>query len=225
MSIDTPGRTPPRGFRRRRILAAAAAALVVAALLAVTLGAGGGDEEPAVSGRPGTTASGEVPRTAAPAATGGPSASVPPPAAPATHTGDPAELPPSLAAVALDETAAVGDGVTGALESLEAVEGTATGPGNIAGPAMRVTVRLDNGTAEPVSLDGAVVTMAHGPEQAPASPLDDPSAAPFTGVLDPGGSAVGVYVFAMAEDARQAVTVSVGYRPGAPYLVFTGAAD
>src|SRR3712207_7151655 len=35
-------------------------------------------------------------------------------------------------------------------------------------PILRVTVRLENGTSGPVSLDGAVVTMAHGTGQTPA---------------------------------------------------------
>ena len=228
MSTGTPGRIP-RGSRRRRLLTAVAAALVAAALLAVALVAGRGGTEPAGSGPSAATAPAEATGTGEPTAPAGPSPSVPPAPSPtgdpAALTGDPAELPPSLPAVALDATAAVGDGVTGSLQSLDAVEGTATGPGNVAGPALRVTVRLENGTAGPVSLDGAVVTMAHGAAQTPASPLDDPSAAPLSGVLEPGDSAVGVYVFTVAEDAREAVTVSVGYRPGAPYLVFTGAAD
>ena len=228
MSTGTPGRIP-RGSRQRRLLTAVAAALVAAALLAVALVAGRGGTEPAGSGPSPATAAAEATGTGEPSPTAGPSSSVPPApsptVAPAVLTGDPAELPPSLPAVALDATAAVGDGVTGSLQSLDAVEGTATGPGNVAGPALRVTVRLENGTAGPVSLDGAVVTMAHGAGQTPASPLDDPSAAPLSGVLEPGDSAVGVYVFTVAEDARESVTVSVGYRPGAPYLVFTGAAD
>ncbi|SHN70786.1 hypothetical protein SAMN05660350_01783 [Geodermatophilus obscurus] len=228
MTTGTPGRTP-REARHRRLLAAGAVTLGAAALLAVALVAGRGGTEPAGSGPPAAIASPEATGTAEPTATAGPSASVPPAPAPtgdpAVLTGDPAELPPGLPAVALDGTAAVGDGVTGTVESLEATEGTATGPGNVAGPAVRVTVRLANGTAEPVSFDGAVVTLAHGAEQVPASPLDDPSARPFSGVVDPGDSAVGVYVFTVGQDARGAVTVSVGYRPGAPYLVFTGAAD
>ena len=235
MSTGTPGRIP-RGSRRRRLLTAVAAALVAAALLAVALVAGRGGTEPAGSGPSAATAPAEGTGTGEPTAPAGPSPRVPPapsptgdPAAltagPAALTGDPAVLPPSLPAVALDATAAVGDGVTGSLQSLDAVEGTATGPGNVAGPALRVTVRLENGTAGPVSLDGAVVTMAHGAAQTPASPLDDPAAVPLSGVLEPGDSAVGVYVFTVADDARETVTVSVGYRPGAPYLVFTGAAD
>jgi hypothetical protein len=229
MNTGAPGRTPPQGARHRRLLAAGTAAVVAAVLLTVAIVAGGGDQEPAGSGSSAGTASTGSPGAAVPSSAAGPSASVPPqsppPGDPAVPTGDPAELPPSLAAVALDAPATVGDGVTGSLESLEAVEGTATGPGNVAGPAVRVTVRLENGTAGPVSLDGAVVTLTHGAEQSPASPLDDPSAVPFSGVVDPGDSAVGVYVFTVAEEARESVTVSVGYRPGAPYLVFTGAAD
>ena len=38
-------------------------------------------------------------------------------------------------------------------------------------------------------------------------------------------AAEGVYVFSLAEDARDLVTVSVGYQAGAPFMVFTGSAD
>lgn len=227
MTTGTSDRTPPRRTWHRGLLAACAATLAGAVAL-VAVVTGGGDREPADSGpAAASVASAEATDSAVPSSAAEPSASVPPPldGDPAVSAGDPAELPPSLAAVALDDSATVGDGVTGALESVEAVDGTATGPGNVAGPALRVTVRLENGTAEPVALDGAVVTLDHGADRTPASPLDDPAAAPFAGVLQPGDSAVGVYVFTVAEDARESVTVSVGYRPGAPYLVFTGAAD
>jgi hypothetical protein len=46
----------------------------------------------------------------------------------------------------------------------------------------------------------------------PASPLDDPSAAPFAGTVAPGEHADGVYVFTIPEEDRGSVTVSVGYQ-------------
>jgi hypothetical protein len=153
----------------------------------------------------------------------------PPPQAPVTPepTGPPRnvdEPPPSLPAVALDDEAAVGNGITAEVVSLDAIAGTGTGPGNIAGPALRVTVQISNGTTAPVSLDGVVVDLTHGADLAPASPLDDPSAAPFTGTVEPQGHREGVYVFTVPEDQRDAVTVSVGYQAGAPFLLFTGSA-
>ena len=127
--------------------------------------------------------------------------------------------------MALDEPGAVGNGVTAEVVSLEAVDATGVGPGNVAGPALRVTLELTNGTAGTVSLGGVAVDLAAGPELVPASPVDDPSTAPFTGTVAAGGTARGVYVFSIAADDRDDVTLSVGYQAGAPLLVFTGAAS
>ena len=151
--------------------------------------------------------------------------SVPPPPPTPTPTGPTAEvdeLPPALPEVALDAAAAVGNGIVATLPSIESIEGSAVGPGNIAGPALRVTVRIQNGTAQPVSLDGVAVNMSYGADRTPASPLDDPSRRPFSGMVAPGESGEGVYVFTVPADARDSVTVEVGYQAGAPLLLFTG---
>src|SRR3712207_8712402 len=57
---------------------------------------------------------------------------------------------------------------------------------SIAGPALRVTVRVENGTAEPVALGGVAVNLAYGPDRTPASPLDEPSRRPFATMVEPG---------------------------------------
>lgn len=134
------------------------------------------------------------------------------------------ELPPALPAVALDAPAQVGNGIVVTVSSVEAIEGAAEGPGNVAGPALRVTIRITNGTDEAVSLDGVAVTMAYGTEGTPASPLDDASRRPFAGSVAPGEEADGTYVFTVPADARGTVTIEVGYQPGAPRLLFTGPA-
>ncbi|MGY1727479.1 hypothetical protein ACI79J_10960 [Geodermatophilus sp. SYSU D01062] len=215
--------TPPPPSRRRRLLAALA--VVLCAVLAVLAVVAGRDGDPggdtAAAGPPEATA------TAYPTEVVLPTGTVPPPPPTPEPTGpteDATALPPSLDPVGFDDEAAVGNGVTATVEGLEAVEGSAEGPGQVAGPAVRVTVRIVNGTDAPVSLDAVAVDMTHGPDATPASPLDDVSAAPFSGTVEPGGSAAGVYVFTVPEDDRDAVTVAVGYQAGAPYLVFAGSA-
>jgi len=232
--MSSVGNGRPAASRRREVLGGVAAALVVLAVVVAGLllrgsgdgGGGGGGGDVAAAGT----------AAAAPAPPVAPSAGPPPPAAqpapgPAPGTTGPAalpadvdELPPSLPPVGLDDAAPAGDGVTGSLTSIEAVQGAGRGAGNIAGPALRVTVRLVNGTADPVALDGVAVDLTTGAGSTPAPPVDDPSSAPFTGTLEPGGTAEGVYVFTVPEDARDRVTVSVGYVPGAPYMVFAGSA-
>ncbi len=206
---------------RRRLLLAAVATALCAVLAVLAVLAGRADEGVATAA-PGT------PTVTVPTEVVLPTATVPPPPPTPEPTG-PTEnadaLPPSLAPVGLTEEAAVGNGVTATVEDLEAVLGSAQGPGQVAGPAVRVTVRIVNGTGAPLSLDAVAVDVTYGPGATPASPLDDPSAAPFTGTAGPGESATGIYVFTVPEDRRDALTVAVGYQAGAPYLVFTGPAD
>jgi hypothetical protein len=210
--------SPPRPARRRRRLLGAAVAALLAVLVVLGVVVLGNDEEVTR-----TPAAATATPTEAPAATTAP-AVVPqlPTPEPTGPTEDVDEPPPSLPEVPLDAEAAVGDGVVVTLPAIEAIEGTGVGPGNIAGPALRVTVRIENGTAEPVALGGVAVNLAHGPDRTPASPLDDPSRRPFATMVEPGQSAEGVYVFTVPADARDQVHVEVGYEAGAPLLQFTG---
>ena len=202
---------------RRRVVVLSAALVVVAVVAVVTALALRGDDE---AGRAATPAD----PTAAASTTAAPPELAPAPVTPepAGPTEDASELPPSLTPVGFDQPAAVGNGITAEVVSLEAVEGTGQGPGNIAGPALRVTVRILNGTTGPVSLDGVAVDLTYGEEQVPASPIGDPSSAPFAGSLQPSESREGVYVFTVPADDRELVTLSVGYQAGAPFMVFTG---
>lgn len=212
----------PGAIKGRAALVAAGVVLVVAALVAVGLLAGrhttgtttAAGTPAASSASPATTPTGTATATGS-ARTGAP-----------TTTGqwDVNQAPPSLAPVRLDAPAAEGNGIIARVVSTQAIEGSATGPGNVDGPALRVTVRITNGTAHPVPLDGVAVNLAYGRALTPASPLDDPSQAPFSGTVGPGASANGVYVFTIAVRDRASLTLTVGYQAGAPILVFTGSA-
>ena len=200
-----------------RVLALAAAVLVAVAAVVLFLVTRDGDD-------PGGTQDGAA-ATADPTLPAAPSSAPPATPTPEEPLEGSAAPPPTQAPVALDQTAAVGDGMTVDVVGIEEVEGTASGPGNIAGPALRVTVRLTNGTSGPVSLDGTAVELRYGFDQAPASPLEDPSQVRFAGGLEPGASVEGVYVFTVPTEARYAVTVLVEYAPGTPFVVFTGSVD
>ncbi|MGY1639791.1 hypothetical protein ACI782_01495 [Geodermatophilus sp. SYSU D00703] len=223
--MSSPDDSRPAPFRRRRVIGGAVAALVALAVVLLGLALRGGDGAGNVAAAgtatsaPAGTSSSAAPGSATPPEE--PAPGTPEQAAP---TGDASELPPALPAVALDEEASGADGVSAQVVSLEAIDGTAQGPGNIAGAALRATVRLENGTDEPLALDLVVVNLTHGTDGTPASPLQDASRVPFTGTLAPGEAAEGVYVFTVPADARDVVTLTVGYRAGAPFLVFTGAA-
>jgi hypothetical protein len=210
--------------RRGRLFAPGIAGLVVAGVVLVAVLAGLAlvltrDDR---TGRP-ANGSGATTSSEATSASVSPTIdSVPPTAAPLGPTGNAEDLPPALPAVPLDATAQVGNGISATLPSIEGIQGSGTGPGNVAGPALRVTVRIVNGTRAPVSLDGVAVNLFYGSEDAPASPLDDSSQSPFGGSLAAGETADGVYVFSVPSDVRDSVTVEMGYEAGAPRLLFTG---
>jgi hypothetical protein len=202
---------------RRRVPAAVLVLLVAAGVvLAVVLGGGQDRGAPATPAAPSTPS---VPSGGPGAEPAGPSQpSEPAPEPQAVAGGD--APPPALPAVALDEDAAAGDGVTAAVRSVETIQGEGHGPGQVDGPAVRVTVELRNGTAGALSLDGVSIAVTTGADALPASPIDDPAVRPFTGELAAGESATAVYVFTVQGGGP--VTVEVGHRAGAPLLVFTG---
>jgi hypothetical protein len=224
---------------------AAVVVVLVAAVAALVIGLRAGDgsasaEPAAASSTAGTSAASTPPASTTPSTTPSATASAADSAAPgspevtglpAVNTGaavGPTEggdaTPSALPEVALTAPAAAGNGVVATLPRIEAIEGEATGPGNVNGPALRVTVRIENGTGQPIALDGVATNLYYGADRTPAAPLDDASVQPFAGTLAAGSSAQAVYVFTVPTDVRDSVTVEVGYEAGAPLLLFTGPA-
>jgi hypothetical protein len=215
---DTSARRGPVSVPGRRRMLVVIAAAVLIALVALTLVLASrhrDDDGTALDGSAAGASTSGVPadETVSP---------MPPTPTPTGPTEDVDAPPPSLPEVPIDAPAAVGNGIVAAIASVEAIDGSAVGPGNIAGPALRLTVRIDNGTGRAVSLDGVAVNLYYGADRTPASPLDDPSRVPFSGMVDPGAAGEGVYVFSVPTDVRDRVTVEVGYQAGAPLLLFTG---
>jgi hypothetical protein len=243
---------PSPTLNRRQWIAVVAAAAAVLLVVVIALVAGGGDDDttagdttavgtavdaPATTGTvaattaPSTTGGDAATTTDAPAATAATTA--PGPTAPPT-TGVPPS-PTSLVTVPegeieladpidTDEVADFGTGVTAEIVALEAVDGVAELPGEISGPALRVTVRLTNGTDAALALARVQVDLNSGSDRAPGLALNEPGGAPFVGELAPGESADGVYVFGVPVDNRDQVQVLVLYSVDAPMVVFEGPA-
>ncbi|GII99194.1 hypothetical protein CLV28_2351 [Sediminihabitans luteus] len=235
MADSSPDGTDEGSSSRRQrmvLVVAALAAVVVLVLLAVWIFGGGDDDAPADGPSGGTTVG--VPTSAA---SDGASAatessadesddSVGPSAEP---TSDAAAGPASDAPVAQEldpveptDTATGEDGVTAALTKVEAVDGEAVAPGEISGPAVRLTVEVTNGSDEDLDLSGAVVNAYVGPDRAPAGTLTKPGGVPFEGVVAPGESGSAVVLFDIPEEQRGDVTVTVDYRTGTPTVAFRG---
>jgi len=207
-------------MQRKRLAGIVAAVVVAIALVVVLVVATGGN---GARNRP-AAASSSSPAT--PAATGSTSpaatSSAPAPSAAVPSAPSVAGMPPSLPPVALTKEAAVGNGVTARVSSIKSVTASASGRGNVDGPALEVHVRITNGTAKALSLDEVEVALFYTEQDTSASPVADRAGVPFQGTLEPGASAEGTYAFTVPADERDHVTVTVGYTAGAPLLVFSG---
>ncbi|MGC5077588.1 hypothetical protein [Agrococcus sp. DT81.2] len=124
-------------------------------------------------------------------------------------------------AAELGEPVAFDTGIRVEIVSLEPTEVAAETPGEVSGPALVVSVTASNDSAAPQSVDSAVVTVetADG-EVGVGTTAGHPS--PFAGVIQPGESVSGRYVFMLDPAAGREVTVSVNYAAGEPVAVFTG---
>lgn len=142
--------------------------------------------------------------------------------APPVETGDADDLPVPLDPVPLDEPADFGDDVSASLVAVEGFQAEGRGVGEISGPALRVTVRLTNGTGAALSVDAVTVQMFFGAELTPASEISDDRATVFRGSLEPGASAEATYSFSIADQVRDDVSVTVSYAPGSSIVVFNG---
>lgn len=127
--------------------------------------------------------------------------------------------------VGLDARAQFGTGVTAQISSIEPVEGQARGPGEISGPALRLTITIVNDSGEQIPLPEAAVGVMYGKQRTPAIALSEPGVDPFPIELNSGSTADGRYVFAVPPAARGGIRVTVAYSAEVPTAVFEGAAN
>lgn len=151
-------------------------------------------------------------------ATSSPSASPSPPPVSSAPGGRPTAAP-----VPITATAAPVRGVTARVARIEAVTGKAELPGEVGGPALRLTVEVDNDTRKAVDLRGLVVNLYVGRDAAPAVELSTGERAMPDSVA-PGKSATGVWVFTVPADERDPIAVEVDLATDVPVVVFRGEA-
>jgi hypothetical protein len=201
---------PPRPSaatsRRNLILAGASTALVIVAAIVVAL--------TLPAGSPGAN-----PPTAPPATTPASDAPTPVP----SESPTPVTQPPAGDPVPIDAPAEVVKGLTASISGIEAVDGVAKGPGEVSGPSIRFTVTIANATGAPVDLTGTVVTVDYGADRTPAGQLYEPGAVPLATSVAAGGTASGVFVFAIPRESRGLVHITVDYAVDVAPLVFAGA--
>ena len=219
-----------RPRRRAALWVGLAAAVLIAVVVAVLL-----NRTPAATGPTATTSSSGAGSSESPAAASGgptgatatrsptpvPTASVPA----ATATGSPTVVPTKAGQtnkVPLEDKAEVGRNVLVKVTKFESVKGKAEGPGEIAGPALRITVSVTNGSSEEIPMDNALVNLYYGKKQTPASILSGPGAKPLSKPVRAGGSASGRYVFNVPADQQGQLSVEFSYTTDEPTVVFSG---
>jgi len=202
--VSTNSSSRHRGTASRGVLAGSA--LLLAASLAACTSAAPDQTDPS----PTSTVTGPTP---VPSETG-PAPVVPSPPAPSTYSGPPPATASVVGATTLPpvqqgEAAAFGDGLVATVTGVEQAEATGTDPGDVAGPATAVRIRLENGTDAPVDLGGVTVTATHGADAEPAPSLTGPPSAPAQGVLAPGEDAEGVWAFSVPTSGASSLVLTI----------------
>lgn len=123
--------------------------------------------------------------------------------------------------VSLNKTAQVTDGITVRIERTKSIKAKATLPGEVAGPGVQFDLVIDNKTSKPVDLV-AVVVECTDEAGAPVNRISSDPAQPFEGVLEPGESAKGRYVFVIDEKQRDKISLAVTVTGDLPVVRFEG---
>ncbi|TFD49710.1 hypothetical protein E3T46_12645 [Cryobacterium sp. Hh11] len=235
MAVHHPSDTGPEIAGRRRLLwwiaGAGLLAMLVVIMLVANVWASQRADSAAVTGTRSVTTTSPAPSRSpgpspspVPAETTPPAPRVPDPNAgvgvPSSEVAPPQVQEP----VPLTDPAVAVPGVVFGISELEAVEGVARGPGEIAGPSLRFAVSVRNDTAATVSLTSTVVNFFFGAAQSPATELAAPGGVPFPDEVAAGQAAQGVFVFTVPTDARDEVQIAVDYSAGVPIVLFEGAA-
>ena len=228
------GRDASRPFWRRRstligcIVVAALVVLAVVIALSLTRAGDSKSASPASS----TSASGaeststrstastpQAPSTPSPASTATAKATAAPSA---TAVPTPGATSGSVPAT-IGQVAEPKKGVVVTIAHLGAVTGKADGIGEISGPAIEFEAEVTNDTGATLPLDTATVTVTSGSAEPPANELVS-SRKGFPASVAAGKTAVATYVFTLAENQRNDVTITFDYRAGTPVVAFSGSA-
>ncbi|MGB3411275.1 MAG: hypothetical protein WBA45_08745 [Microthrixaceae bacterium] len=126
-----------------------------------------------------------------------------------------------LTPVDLGSTAKFGSGVTVRLKSITATTAKAVLPGEISGPAVRVTVEVTNSTASSLNLDNVAVELITM-TGTPAGLITSSDAVPFKGNAASGATSTGTYVFSVDPAKRDTARLSIKYSANTPTAIFTG---
>ena len=202
----------------RGSLAAAGTVLVVAAC-------SGDDDTPAAGGSatptaaPTTTASGPA---GTPTASGTASAPTTPPTSgpPARASSVPSVAVSPLPPAPIGKDAPIQSGVAIAVAGVRDVQVKASGPGEIAGNGVQVTVRVRNDSAAAFDLSGLAVVASYGDDGTPANPSGSAETKALSGKLAARQTAEGTYYFLVPKAEAGSVRVEVSSSSSPSIAVF-----
>jgi len=146
---------------------------------------------------------------------------VPAPGGGSIHQTVPSAAPGSITRVSITKPAVLPSKVTISITSAKLATVKANTPGEVAGPAIEATVRIENGTSSSIDLGSTVVMLAEA-SGAPGQPTTSSPSKPFTQTLAPGNSVTAIYVFRVPKTGYNPVQITVSYAGGAPVALFTG---
>lgn len=130
---------------------------------------------------------------------------------------------PVAPVVSLTQVAEPGGGITATVTDLVAVDGKGQGPGQIAGPAIRFTLNLNNGGSTAIDTGMVVVNVEGGPDHVPALVLSGPGAVNFPASTAPGAQSSGTFVFLLPDSQRDNVRIFFNFQVSSSIAAFEGA--
>ena len=136
---------------------------------------------------------------------------------------DPAPEPETVKAD-LDDVAEIDGDVKISASKVAEIDVKAQTPGEIAGPALAVTVKIQNDSKADLDVETVMVTLIDS-AGAVGIPTTAEPAQPFTGTIPPGSDAEGVYVFLVPEGTRDPIELTIAYSAGVPVVLLVGDAS
>jgi hypothetical protein len=172
-------------------------------------------------------AGGSTPSATAPADPSTPPSETVPPTPSEWPTPEPGETdevdPGEPIEVEIDEDATVADGISARITGVRSFDAEdSEQPGQLAGPAVEITIEVTNNLDDDIDLTGASVNVDYGDDRTPAPSIGDPVATGLPSSLASGKSARGEYSFSLPLDVREHVRVILDLVSGEPQVIFVG---
>jgi hypothetical protein len=220
---ETPDPNDP-SRRRTRLILGVIGGIVVLLLIGVGIWAVASPKSPA----PNASASPSATSTAAPSAstspTPEPTGTITPTAAPPSEAPDPSLDSEDTIDAGYQDQPVAAPGLVIRVSALDAVQGNADEPGEIAGPALRFVVEFVNNTGEAISLRDVAINVDYGADQTPAVELNESDTRPVPGEVAANSTVTGTYTFNVPQDGRDQVRLTVFTTVDDPVIAFSGPA-